>query len=246
MVFSERIRKASLEKRSRIVLGLDLKPDLPENLLSKVLKILDEVYDEVCGIKVNLHLIIPLGFSELKEIVDKAHTYSLQAIADLKLNDISATNVVATKILWDIGFDAVICNPFVGFEEGLGPCIKEAHSRDRGIITLTYMSHKGAVEGYGLDVLKGDRLVKMYDLFIERAVEWNVDGLIVGATNPSIIKYVKERVKDIPIFSPGVFVQGGDPRDAVRAGSDYLIVARAIIESNNVKAAAREIKNMTW
>ncbi|MEM4736657.1 MAG: orotidine-5'-phosphate decarboxylase, partial [Nitrososphaeria archaeon] len=63
---------------------------------------------------------------------------------------------------------------------------------------------------------------------------------------PALIKYVKGRVKTIPIFSPGVFVQGGDPKEAVRAGSDYLIVARAIIESNDVKKSAKEIKNITW
>ncbi|MEM2660701.1 MAG: orotidine 5'-phosphate decarboxylase [Nitrososphaeria archaeon] len=246
MAFPERMRKASFEKSSRIVLGLDLKPDQSENLLRKALKIIDEVKDDVCGIKVNLHLIIPLGFRELKAIVDRAHDFGLLSIADLKLNDISSTNIIATDILWNIGFDAVICNPFVGFEEALGPCIENAHLIGKGVITLTYMSHRGAVEGYGLEVLMEGKPIKMYDLFIERAIKWNVDGLIVGATNPAIIKYVKDRVKTIPIFSPGVFVQGGDPKEAVRAGSDYLIIARAIIESNDVKKSAKEIKNITW
>ncbi|MCX8188150.1 MAG: orotidine 5'-phosphate decarboxylase [Nitrososphaeria archaeon] len=246
MAFPERIKKASIEKGSRIVLGLDLKPDQPENLLTKALEILDKVKDDVCGIKVNLHLIIPLGFRELKAIVDRAHNFGLISIADLKLNDISSTNIVATSILWDIGFDAVICNPFVGFEEALGPCIESAHLLGKGVLTLTYMSHRGAVEGYGLDILIEGKTLKMYDLFIERAIRWNVDGLIVGATNPSIIKYVKDKVKTIPIFSPGVFVQGGDPKEAVRAGSDYLIIARAIIESNDIKKSAKEIKNITW
>ncbi len=246
MAFPERIKKASLEKGSRIVLGLDLKPDQPENLLTRALKIIDEVKDEVCGIKVNLHLIIPLGFRELKAIVDRAHDFGLLSIADLKLNDIYSTNITATDILWNIGFDAVICNPFVGFEEALGPCIESAHLLGRGVITLTYMSHRGAVEGYGLDVLIEGKPLKMYDIFVERAVRWNVDGLVVGATNPAIIKYVKNKVKTIPIFSPGVFVQGGDPKEAVRAGSDYLIVARAIIESNDIKKKAKEIKAITW
>lgn len=246
MAFPERMKEASIAKGSRVVLGLDLKPAPPEELLSKALKILDEVRDEVCGVKVNLHLLIPLGFRELKAIVERAHAFSLQAIADLKLNDISATNVAVTKILWNIGFDAVICNPFVGYEEGLGPCIEEAHSTGKGVIALTYMSHRGAVEGYGLDVLREGKPVKMYELFVERAIKWGLDGLVVGATNPSIIRCVRERVKNIPIFSPGVFVQGGDPREAVRAGSDYLIVARAILESEDVRAKAREIKNITW
>ena len=246
MAFAQRIKEASSSKKSRIVVGLDIKSKDPRQLEQKAESILDFVREEVCAVKINFHLLIPLGIPELSKIVRKAHKYSLQVIADVKLNDISSTNLAATEILWDIGFDAVISNPFVGFAEGLGPCIEEAHKRGRGIILLTYMSHKGAVEGYDLDVLYEGKVLKMYDLFIQRAISWAADGLIVGATNPHMISHVRENAKNIPIFSPGLFSQGGDPKETVEAGADYLIIARGIIEAVDPLVKAREIRLATW
>jgi orotidine-5'-phosphate decarboxylase len=240
------MNEISLNKESRIVVGLDFQSQSPQQLFKKAKKIISLVHEEVCAIKINFHLLLPLGISEINKIVVGAHKFNLQVIADMKLNDISSTNLVTTKILWDAGFDAVISNPFVGFEDGLGPCIEEAHKRGKGIILLTYMSHKGAVEGYGLDVFYEGKLQKMYDLFIQRAINWSVDGLVVGATSPQIISHVRSKAKSIPIFSPGLITQGGDPKEAVKAGADYLIVARGIIEAVDPLIEARKIRTTTW
>ena len=246
-MFKKRIRDISLHKKSRIVVGLDVKLKNPYELTSKVEDILDQVQDEVCAIKVNFHLLFPLrSIEDLSKIIDKAHDYSLQAIADVKLNDVSSTNLAATEILWDAGFDAVIANPFTGYSEGLGPVIDDAHRKDKGVILLIYMSHKGAIDGYGLDVLYEGKVRKMYDIFVERAVNWGADGLVVGATNPEMITHIKSEAKGIPILSPGVIAQGGSPKEAVLAGADYLIVARAIIEAEKPKEKAREIREITW
>ena len=246
-MFEKRIRDISLCKKSRIIVGLDIKLNNPYKLTSKVENILDQIQDEVCAIKVNFHLLLPLrSKNDLSKIIDQAHDYGLQAIADVKLNDVSSTNLIATGILWDAGFDAVIANPFVGFSEGLGPVLEDAHQKDKGVIFLIYMSHKGAVDGYGLKVLYEGKIRKMYDIFVERAVNWGANGLIVGATNPKMVAHIKAGAKGIPIFSPGVIVQGGDPKEAVRAGADYLIVARAIVEAEKPKEKAREIREITW
>ena len=246
MAFAERIRKASADRMSRIVVGLDLKLKDPEALKERAKQVIVGVHEDVCAVKVNFHLLLPLGIKDLREVVDEAHRHHLPVIADIKLNDVSSTNLAATEILWNVGFDAVICNPFVGFEEGLGPSVEAAHARGKGIILLAYMSHKGAVEGYGLDVVVGGRICKMYDVFVQRAIDWKADGLIVGATNPRLIAHVKERCDGIPIFSPGLIVQGGDPREAIEAGADYLIISRAIAEAEDPSAKAREIRLLTW
>jgi orotidine-5'-phosphate decarboxylase len=246
MAFAQRMREASLNKRSRIVLGLDLKSEDHANLAQEAEHVVELVQGEVCAVKINLHLIIPLGAPELSQIVKKAHGYGLQAIADIKLNDVSSTNLAATEILWNIGFDAVISNPFVGYVEGLEPVLVEAHKRGRGVILLIYMSHKGAVEGYELDVLYKGKPQKMYDLFVEKAVSWAADGLVVGATKPQIIAHVKGKARNIPIFSPGNIAQGGDPKEAVKAGADYLIIARGILEAADSFLRAREIRAATW
>ncbi|MGD0329448.1 MAG: orotidine 5'-phosphate decarboxylase [Nitrososphaeria archaeon] len=246
MAFAQRIREASVSKKSRVVVGLDLTSEDFSQLAQKAEHIIDLVQGEICAVKINFHLIIPLGISELSRIVTEAHKHGLQAIADIKLNDISSTNLAATEILWKVGFDAVISNPFVGFVEGLGPCLDEAHKRGKGMILLIYMSHRGAVENYELDVLYEGQVQKMYDLFVQRAISWAVDGLVVGATKPEIIAHVKEEARGIPIFSPGLIAQGGDPKEAVKAGADYLIVARGIIAAADPLLKAREIRAATW
>ncbi|MGQ9780994.1 MAG: orotidine 5'-phosphate decarboxylase [Nitrososphaeria archaeon] len=246
MAFAQRMRVVSTSKKSRVVVGLDLRLKDPKALKERAKQVIVGVHDKVCAVKVNFHLLLPLGIGELTEVVNEAHCRDLPVIADIKLNDISSTNLVATEILWDIGFDAVICNPFVGFEEGLGPSIEFAHRRGKGVILLAYMSHRGAVEGYGLDVVYGGELCKIYDVFVRRAVNWKADGLIVGATNPQLISHVRENCGGIPIFSPGLITQGGDPREAVKAGADYLIVARAIAEAVDPSTRAKEIQVSTW
>ena len=62
----------------------------------------------------NFHIILPLSASEILRINKLAHSFGLQSIADIKLNDIETTNAVAVDHLIKMGFDAVIANPFIG------------------------------------------------------------------------------------------------------------------------------------
>ncbi|OHE55629.1 MAG: hypothetical protein A3K61_04460 [Thaumarchaeota archaeon RBG_16_49_8] len=246
--FVERMRESAERHSSCIVLALDYTDDEPKRLQEKALNIIKETGSGLAAVKINFHLLLPLGLEEVKQIVEAAHQKGLQAIADIKLNDIASTNLAAGKALWKAGFDAVISNPIVGFEEALGPVIEQAHSAGKGVIFLVYMSHKGAEEGYNLIVLdKARNQVKIHNLFLERALEWGADGIVVGATKPQTISEVAARVKGkIPIFSPGVGVQGGSPVRAVRAGTDYLIIGRAILLADNPATATERIRRDAW
>ena len=75
------------------------------------------------------------------------------AIMDAKVNDIGATNQVIAEYYYAAGFDAIIANPFVGWDEGLKPLFEVSKRLDRGVILLCYMSHKGASEGYGQTII---------------------------------------------------------------------------------------------
>lgn len=246
--FLKRIRQRAKDQSSRIVLALDYTDKDPEKLEAKSRKIIEEVGVNLAAVKINYHILLPLNLESVKRIVKTAHETGLQAIADMKLNDISSTNLTAGNYLWSAGFDAVIANPIVGFEEGLAPLIDQAHSDGRGVIFLVYMSHKGAEDGYGLTVLdeNGNRL-RLHEVFLERAVKWEADGVVVGATKPSIISYVAERLKGSrPIFCPGVGVQGGSHIEAVQAGADFLIVGRTILYSDNPAATTERIRSDVW
>ena len=185
--------------------------------------------------------------TEIKKLISVIHSNNLLVIADLKLNDISSTNLVVIKYLWTMGFDAVIVNPFVGYSEGLEPLLTKSKSKNKGVLFLVYMSHKGAKDGYGLDIFKQGRKKKLYLEFVERAKRWRADGIIVGATRPTIIKEISNLTKSlIDIYTPGIGIQGGDVSKSIQYGANYLIVGRSIVNSKNPKLVTSRIRANSW
>ncbi|MCP8318469.1 MAG: orotidine 5'-phosphate decarboxylase [Candidatus Methylarchaceae archaeon HK01B] len=231
--FVDRIVASSRRHSSRVVLALDVVADESSQLLERALSLVRRLSPYIATVKLNYHLLLPLNLSEMKEIVDLAHDQDLQVIADLKLNDIASTNLIASEYLWRAGFDAVIANPFVGYEGGLEPIIKRAHELRKGVILLAYMSHKGAKEGYSLTVVDDDNgKKKIYELFIKRAIKWRADGIVVGGTDLKILSSIASRTKgELLIFSPGIGAQGGNAVKAIRSGADFIIIGRSIIFS---------------
>ena len=59
--FKEKIEESSRIRGSNIILALDLTPEEPESLLSKSMRVLEETYRYICALKINRHLVLPLG-----------------------------------------------------------------------------------------------------------------------------------------------------------------------------------------
>jgi orotidine-5'-phosphate decarboxylase len=140
---------------------------------------------------------------------------------DCKANDIGNTNQIIAEYYFAAGFDALIANPFVGWEEGLQPIFAVAKKQQRGIILLAYMSHKGAAEGYGQTLIDPEtgNPTAQYISFAKKALKWNADGAVVGATLPNKIREIREVLGEaVSIYSPGVGAQGGAAETARKAG----------------------------
>ncbi|MGI0080050.1 MAG: orotidine 5'-phosphate decarboxylase / HUMPS family protein [Nitrososphaerales archaeon] len=245
--FTKAIEKRSKTSKSRIILALDL--DYRNNtskLLSDAESMVRKTSEYLCAVKLNFHLILPLSLSELSKLNRTIESNQLTTIADIKLNDIDNTNRVASEYLWKAGFSALIANPFVGYENGLDVVLKESRAIGKGVILLAYMSHRGAEEGYGLR-LEGGRT--LHELFLERAKSWKADGVIMGTTRPERIAEARAFLgRDVKILSPGSGAQGGDPIKSLKAGADYLIFGRGILESGNPKDSVRQIyrSQLAW
>jgi orotidine-5'-phosphate decarboxylase len=233
--FSERIAIAAMEKKSPIVLALDPRSSGKQMLREFAVETICAVEQYICAVKMNFHIILPLCASQISQINKQVHSFGLQSIADIKLNDIENTNAVALDLLTNMGFDAAIANPFIG-KNGLASLVQKAHKAGTGIIALVYMSHPGAKEGFGLEV-RGRRL---YKAFLGRAEATGADGIVVGATKLEILREVAGR---LPVYSPGIGAQGGSAEHAIRSGANYLIIGRSIIESKQPSEAAKEIQN---
>jgi len=233
---------------SNIVLALDLPLDQPSRLLSRSIEILETVHPYVCAVKINRQLVLPLGlFNGVQKILSSAQDLGLPTIMDCKINDVGHTNRIIAEYYYKAGFDALTANPFVGWEEGLQPVFEVAHQMRRGVILLVYMSHKAAEEGYGQKIHdpKTGRLEPQYVAFAEKALSWNADGAVVGATYPEKIREVHDILGDrVPIYSPGIGVQGGKIEPVVKAGARYLIVGRTITLAENPAENAKLIRDV--
>jgi len=245
------MEETSRFKESNIVLALDFPFERLENresLYVRAESLIERVHPYICAVKFNHHLTLPLGlFDGVKRLIKKAHDKGLLTIMDCKINDIGATNEVIAEYYYAAGFDALIANPFVGWDEGLEPVFKVAKALNKGVILLVYMSHKGVAEGYGQTVLDHDtgKEIPQYVLFAKRALKWGADGVVVGATYPEKVREIFGILKDeVPIYSPGIGVQGGEIESALKAGARYLIVGRAITLSNNPSESAEKIRNI--
>ncbi len=246
MSFKLRMEAAAEKARSNLVLALDLPPNTPEKLFATSKNLLETVQPHICAVKFNRHLILPLGlFDGVQQLLKQAQNHGLPTIMDCKINDIGNTNRIIAEHYFQAGFDAIIANPFVGWEEGLHPVFETADQMNRGVILLVYMSHKGAWEGYGQNVVtkKTGKSLRQYEVFAEKALAWGADGAVVGATYPEKIRELHSILtENVPIYSPGIGAQGGNIEAAVRSGSTYLIVGRAITQAENPSQAAENFK----
>lgn len=239
------------KKESNIVLALDFPFEKPENrksLFSRAEQVLEGVHPYLCAVKFNHHLVLPLStFDGVNKLVKKAHDEGLIAIMDCKANDIGSTNKVIAEYYYAAGFDALIANPFIGWEEGLKPIFDVAGRLDRGVILLVYMSHKAAAEGYGQTVFDAEtgRNTLQYVSFAKKALKYGADGAVVGATYPEKIKEVHEILGDkVPIYSPGIGAQGGTAQASLRAGATYVIIGREITLAKNPAEEAKKNRDL--
>ncbi len=170
------------------------------------------------ALKIGYPLILAGGSGIIETFTD----LDLPLIADFKVADIPNTNRLITGQAFALGFDAIICQGFVG-RDAVTTCVETAHEYGGDCYVVAEMSHPGATEFFGEGV--GERIAAL-------SVECGADGIIAPATRPGRVATLRALVGDRKIYSPGVGAQGGDPA-SITGLVDGIIVGRAIYESDN-------------
>ena len=240
--FDRYLNRRETDLNTKLVLALDLSTSLyslpqkqkkqnRETLFEKARSILAETEPYLAGVKINYPLLWSLGPDLLSKLIAQ---FELPKIGDFKVADIDNTSRLIAEQAYDIGFEAVIAHPFLGYSGGLDSLFKEARERDRGVVLVINMSHPGSQEF--ITPRAGD--------LAQFAVDHSAQGVIAPATRPAEVTQAREWVgPEMTVLTPGIGAQGGQPGDAIKAGADYEIVGRAIYQSEHPAEAARRIRD---
>jgi orotidine-5'-phosphate decarboxylase len=225
MTINESIKRIIDERNSLVCVGLDTDPGrIPAHIMvgddpifrfNKM--IIDATADLVVAYKPNLAFYEALGIEGwkiLKRTVDYIPEGVLK-IGDAKRGDIGSTAEKYATALFDLGFDAVTVNPYLGWDS-IAPFVKD---EKRGVFILCLTSNPSSQDFQYLTV-QGKTI---YQIIAETAVRWNEKGncgLVVGATHPRELESIREIAPDLPFLIPGIGAQGGDLEASVNAGTD--------------------------
>ncbi len=165
------------------------------------------------------------GMVALKSTIDFARQLGFIIILDGKRNDISSTASAYARgylsqvpfpggcfsSFWDI--DALTVNPYLG-EDGLEPFIDEARAAEKGIFVLCRTSNPSSptvqdVAGPEKVFVKVASMVEAMGKKLVGESGFSSVGIVVGATYPDDVKYLRERFPTLLFLLPGIGTQKG-------------------------------------
>jgi len=174
-----------------------------------------------------------VGAKAFEDTVAYAKSRGLIVIADCKRADIGTTSgayaegtVGAATVhgieLYELGADAVTVNPYFGLD-GVGPFIREAVRRDRGIFVLVRTSNETALQVQGLACKGVPVFMRVGALVHEWGKEhvgqrgYSAVGAVVGATQVLDIEKLRRLMPMAWFLVPGYGAQGGKASDVAPA-----------------------------
>ncbi|MFQ6011087.1 MAG: orotidine 5'-phosphate decarboxylase / HUMPS family protein, partial [Nitrososphaerales archaeon] len=172
------------------------------------------------------HFIYRFSVQRMKDIVKKIHGHGLPVIADHKLADIGSSNSAAIyRIIERIGFDGITVHPVTGWKDGIDVMSSLVGRSGAGLFSVIYMSHRGAKDFYEREI--GGK--PLYKLFLEQALERNLTGVVVGATNTKrldeISKMILQSKSNPVIMTVGYGKQGGELKEIPKSALQLNLLA---------------------
>ena len=231
-------------KNGPLCVGLDTDPSyIPQNVLNKyenpALAVLDynkAIIERVvndksaCCFKVQIAYYEAMGIEGLKvyaETLKMIRKTGLIAISDIKRGDIGATSEAYAKAHFsgDFETDIITVNPYMGFDTLVPFSSWSAPEKGgKGAFVLLCTSNPGMKDIEHQKLSDGSILLEKVGNEIERIGEeykqfyenqsCGVLGSVVGATQESDARYLRDKYKNTFFLIPGYGAQGGAARIA--------------------------------
>lgn len=214
--------------------------DLPSS--DDALRMVERLGDRCGFYKVGLELFTRAGPAVVEELIRR----DKRVFLDLKLHDIPTTVAGAVGAASDLGVDLLTIHASGG--AGMMEAAREAASgrvRLLGVTVLTSLKPDEMSAVWGRDIRSvREEVARLAEL----AVEAGCGGVVASALEASWIR--GQLGEDLAIVTPGIRPAGADrgdqtrvatPADAVRAGSDYLVVGRPVTGADDPSAALDEL-----
>ncbi len=196
-----------------------------------------------CRVKVGKELFTACG----PAVVERLQNKGFDVFLDLKFHDIPATVEKAVKAAADLGVWMVNVHASGGLQmlEGASNALQKARQRPLliGVTVLTSMSQQ-ALSETGVSGTLPDQVARLSRL----AYQSGCDGVVCSAQEAPGLR--REFGSEFTLVTPGIRPTGSDrqdqtrtmtPQQAIRAGSDYLVIGRPVTGSEDPAMACQLI-----
>jgi len=259
--FKTRLSKTIETNGSLLCVGLDVDNKLvpTEKIFEFNKNVIDSTNEYCSSYKLNLSFYESFGAEGYKAMEQtiayiKENMPDKLLIADGKRGDIPSTMTKVAAAHFDTwGFDCTTANIWGGFES-IQPLLQY---ENKGVFIWAKSSNSGSKDIQ--DIKTNYKYQKNYELIIESSIKYNLSeniGLIIGATSPDDLSFVRSMSADIPILCPGIGAQSGNLEQCIKNGiaatSINLLInaSRSIIYSspadhtlNGPKTAAQSLNS---
>ena len=216
----------------KIIIALDY------NNKEEVYKFIDNIDPNLCRLKIGKELFTKYGPSTLKEI----HNKGFEVFLDLKFHDIPTTVYKACIAAFSLNIWMLNIHLSGGYDmacaamNAKNDC--QSNSKLIGVTVLTSLSDTNCERIYGCK--RFEQISKLKDIGLDS----NVDGFVCSPYDIDTLK------ADRKIYvTPGIRTDNNindhhkviTPLEAIKLGSNYLVIGRSITESLNPNKTLEEI-----
>ena len=224
---------------SKIIVALDYADEF------RALELVDKLDNKLCRLKVGKEMFTHLG----PGFIEKLHSRNFQVFLDLKYHDIPNTVARACSVAADLGVWMLNVHALGGrrMMEAAAEQLANRSSKPHliAVTVLTSMSDDDLKE-MGIQYSASEMALKLASM----ARESGLEGVVCSALEASAMR--QSLGTEFLLVTPGIRPAGSNnddqhrimtPAEAIRAGSNYLVIGRPITQADDPVGILRTLNS---